>query len=228
MATESLRSVAKAEPKWAHVHYPPINFQTFLLLGAESQADGPRSRTRSTGFCTLMRSWGYLCTNRRPLRIRARPAAIGTPAGANVAVDVVFDSVSIATTFKETLAEAGVIFCPISKPCYPSRTRSKVLARSFRSATTTAALNSAVFATVPYLYSQGRPLSDGAIDVLSYQQKNRPVGANLIIADEGSHVSYLSCRSCVTKISCTRRRGACCLRRRPDQIFDGAKLVPRR
>ena len=106
------------EPKWAHVHYPPIDFQSISYYSApKSQADGPRSLEEVDP--ELLRTYEKLGI---PLHEQAAlagvvpdPAAVGTPAGANVAVDVVFDSVSIATTFKETLAEAGVIFCPISE-----------------------------------------------------------------------------------------------------------------
>ena len=92
------------EPNWAHVHYPPIDFQAISYYSApKSQTDGPRSLDEVDQ--ELLRTYEKLGI---PLHEQAalagvvsRPsAAVDTPEGTNIAVDVVFDSVSIATTFE--------------------------------------------------------------------------------------------------------------------------------
>jgi len=91
------------EPTWAHVHYPPIDFQAISYYSAPKQnKDGPKSLAEVDP--KLLETYDKLGI---PLHERARLAG--------VAVDAVFDSVSVATTFKERLAEAGVIFCPFSE-----------------------------------------------------------------------------------------------------------------
>ena len=186
------------EPKWAHVHYPPINFQDISYYSApKSQTDGPRSLDEVDP--ELLRTYeklGILCTNRRPLRASCPTLPpIGTPAGANVAVDVVFDSVSIATTFKETLAEAGVIFCPISEAVHshPELVQKYLGSVIPQRDNYYAALNSAVFSDGSFVY-----IPKGVrcpMELSTYFRINeRNTGQferTLIIADEGSHVSYL-------------------------------------
>jgi len=97
------RWMRMAEPAWAHVHYPPIDFQAISYFSAPKQdKDGPKSLADVDP--KLLETYDKLGI---PLHERARLAG--------VAVDAVFDSVSVATTFKERLAEAGVIFCPFSE-----------------------------------------------------------------------------------------------------------------
>ena len=186
------------EPKWAHVHYPPINFQDISYYSApKSQTDGPRSLDEVDP--ELLRTYEKLGI---PLHEQAAlagvvpdPAAVGTPAGANVAVDVVFDSVSIATTFKETLAEAGVIFCPISEAVHshPELVQKYLGTVIPQRDNYYAALNSAVFSDGSFVY-----IPKGVrcpMELSTYFRINeRNTGQferTLIIADEGSHVSYL-------------------------------------
>ena len=170
------------EPKWAHVHYPPIDFQSISYYSApKSQADGPRSLDEVDP--ELLRTYEKLGI---PLHEQAAlagvvpdPAAVGTPAGANVAVDVVFDSVSIATTFKETLAEAVVIFCPISEAVHshPELVQKYLGSVIPQRDNYYAALNSAVFSDGSFVYiPQGCALPHGTVHLLSDKRTQyRPV-----------------------------------------------------
>ena len=91
------------EPNWAHVRYQPIDYQSISYYAAPKNADdGPKSLDEVDP--KLLETYEKLGI---PLHERARLAG--------VAVDAVFDSVSVATTFKEKLAGAGVIFCPFSE-----------------------------------------------------------------------------------------------------------------
>ena len=90
-------------PTWSQVRYPPIDFQAISYYSAPKQRqDGPKSLDEVDP--KLLETYDKLGI---PLHERARLAG--------VAVDAVFDSVSVATTFKQRLAEAGVIFCPFSE-----------------------------------------------------------------------------------------------------------------
>ncbi|MEE8528326.1 MAG: Fe-S cluster assembly protein SufB, partial [Gammaproteobacteria bacterium] len=91
------------EPNWAHVHHSPIDYQAISYYSApKSDKDAPKSLDEVDP--KLLETYEKLGI---PLHERAILAG--------VAVDAVFDSVSVATTFKEKLAEAGVIFCPFSE-----------------------------------------------------------------------------------------------------------------
>ena len=92
------------EPTWPHVHYPPINFQEISYFSAPKQKKLLDSLDEVDP--KLLDTY-----NKLGIPIEEQKAL----AGVKVAVDAVFDSVSVATTFKETLAEAGVIFCPLSE-----------------------------------------------------------------------------------------------------------------
>jgi Fe-S cluster assembly protein SufB len=91
------------EPEWAHVHYPKIDYEAISYYAApKSDKDRPKSLDEVDP--KLLETYDKLGI---PLHERARLAG--------VAVDAVFDSVSVATTFKEKLADAGVIFCSFSE-----------------------------------------------------------------------------------------------------------------
>ena len=93
------------EPNWAHVKIAPIDYQAISYYSApRAKTDGPKSLDEVDP--KLLETYAKLGV---PLHERARLAG--------VAVDAVFDSVSVATTFKERLSAAGVIFCPSPKPC---------------------------------------------------------------------------------------------------------------
>ena len=91
------------EPKWAHVHYPPIDFQAISYFSApKSKDDGPKSLDEVDP--KLLETY-----NKLGIPLQEQKMLAG------VAVDAVFDSVSVATTFKKKLAEAGVIFGSFSE-----------------------------------------------------------------------------------------------------------------
>ncbi|HUA78205.1 MAG TPA: Fe-S cluster assembly protein SufB, partial [Acetobacteraceae bacterium] len=94
------------EPHWARVHHPPIDYQDIHYYAAPKKK-APKSLAEVDP--ELLRTYEKLGI---PLSERAALAGVE---GGQVAVDAVFDSVSVATTFRETLAKAGVIFCPISE-----------------------------------------------------------------------------------------------------------------
>ena len=96
-----------SEPTWARVHYPKIDFQNLYYYSAPKSTEGPKSLAEVDP--ALLRTYEKLGI---PLREQEVLAGVK---GARVAVDAVFDSVSVVTTFKEELAKAGVIFCSISE-----------------------------------------------------------------------------------------------------------------
>jgi len=95
------------EPNWAKIHHPPIDYQDAYYYAAPK----PKLNSIDEVDPALLETFEKLGV---PMRERARLAG--------VAVDVVFDSVSVATTFKEKLSEVGVIFCSISEAVRQSRT----------------------------------------------------------------------------------------------------------
>src|SRR5918912_2273536 len=101
------RWLTMTEPTWARVDYPKIDFQDAYYYAARKAAEGPKSLDEVDP--ELLRTYEKLGI---PLKEREILAGVQ---GDRVAVDAVFDSVSVATTFKEELAKAGVIFCPMSE-----------------------------------------------------------------------------------------------------------------
>jgi len=145
------------EPHWAHVKFAPIDYQSIsLLLRAKSRKDGPKSLDEVDP--KLLETYEKLGV---PLHERARLAG--------VAVDAVFDSVSVATTFRERLAAAGVVFCPfLGSGAHASELIEQYLA-AFVPYTDNffATLNSAVFLRrLVRVRAARRALPDGAVDVL--------------------------------------------------------------
>ncbi len=171
------------EPKWATVQHPPIDYQAISYYSApRSKNDGPKSLDEVDP--KLLETYEKLGI---PLRERELLAG--------VAVDAVFDSVSVATTFKEKLAEAGVIFCSFSEAVQ----RHPDLVRQYLGTVVPitdnffAALNSAVFSDGSFCYVPKGvrcPMELSTyfrINALKTGQFER----TLIIAEEGSYVSYL-------------------------------------
>jgi Fe-S cluster assembly protein SufB len=171
------------EPKWARVHYPPVDFQAISYYSApKKKTDGPKSLDEVDP--KLLETYDKLGI---PLHERARLAG--------VAVDAVFDSVSVATTFKERLADAGVIFCSFSEAV---RNHPELVERYLGSVVPVrdnfyAALNSAVFSDGSFVY-----VPKGVrcpMELSTYFRINATntgqFERTLIVADEGSHVSYL-------------------------------------
>ncbi len=152
-----------------------------------------------------------------------------------IAVDAVFDSVSVATTFKEELSKAGVIFCPISEAVreHPELVRKYLGSVVPVTDNFYATLNSAVFSDGSFVYIP--PGVRCPMELSTYFRINEKntgqFERTLIIADAGSYVSYLEgCTAPQARREPAARRGrrAGRARRRRDQIFDGAELVSRR
>ncbi|BBL71933.1 Fe-S cluster assembly protein SufB [Methylogaea oryzae] len=171
-----------AEPTWAQVQYAPIDYQAISYYSAPKKAQGPKSLDEVDP--KLLETYEKLGV---PLHERAKLAG--------VAVDAVFDSVSVATTFREKLAEAGVLFCPISEAVreYPELVKQYLGSVVPTGDNFYAALNSAVFTDGSFVY-----IPKGVRCPMELSTYFRINAANtgqfertLIIADEGSHVSYL-------------------------------------
>ncbi len=171
------------EPKWAHVHHAPIDYQAISYYSApKSDKDRPKSLDEVDP--KLLETYEKLGI---PLREQEMLAG--------VAVDAVFDSVSVATTFQEKLAEVGVIFCPFSEAVreHPELVKAYLGSVVPPNDNFFAALNSAVFTDGSFCYipkSVRSPLELSTyfrINAANTGQFER----TLIIAEEKSYVSYL-------------------------------------
>jgi Fe-S cluster assembly protein SufB len=170
-------------PAWPKVHYPPIDFQDIIYYSApKKRGDGPRSLDEVDP--KLLETYEKLGI---PLRERGRLAG--------VAMDAVFDSVSVGTTFKEQLGKAGVIFCPFSEAVqeHPDLVRKYIGTVVPPTDNFYAALNSAVFTDGSFCY-----IPKGVrcpMELSTYfrinADKSGQFERTLIVADEGSYVSYL-------------------------------------
>ena len=174
---------ADAEPKWANIHYPPIDYQSVRYYSApKSQNDGPKSLEEVDP--DLLETYAKLGI---PLKEQERLAG--------VAVDAVFDSVSVATTFKGKLAEMGVIFCSFSEAVqnHPELIKKYLGSVVPYSDNFFAALNSAVFSDGSFCY-----IPKGVkcpMELSTYFRINAAdtgqFERTLIVADEDATVSYL-------------------------------------
>ena len=169
------------EPDWARISHPPINYQDLYYYAAPAKSQ-PKSLDEVDP--ELLKTYEKLGI---PLNERA--------ALAGVAVDAVFDSVSVATTFRETLSKSGVIFCPISEAVreHPDLVREYLGSVVPVRDNFFAALNSAVFSDGSFVY-----IPKGVrcpMELSTYFRINaRNTGQferTLIIADEAASVSYL-------------------------------------
>ena len=176
-------------PEWAHVHFPPIDFEAISYYSApKSLQDGPKSLDEVDP--ELLRTYEKL-----GIPLHEQEALAGVARAGNVAVDAVFDSVSIATTFKDKLKEAGVIFCPISEAVqeHPDLVQKYLGSVVPQRDNFYAALNSAVFSDGSFVY-----VPKGVrcpMELSTYFRINeRNTGQferTLIVAGEGAYVSYL-------------------------------------
>src|SRR6185369_9133581 len=107
------RWLTMQEPTWANVVHPRIDFQDLYYYSAPKSTEGPKSLADVDP--ELLRTYEKLGIPLREREILAGVKGAGAQNGSRVAVDAVFDSVSVVTTFKEELAKAGVIFCSISE-----------------------------------------------------------------------------------------------------------------
>ena len=170
------------EPNWASVRYPPIDYQDAYYYAAPKTTEGPKSLEEVDP--ELLRTYEKLGIPLKEQEVLA-----------GVAVDAVFDSVSVATTFKEKLAELGVIFCPISEAVaeHPDLVRRYLGSVVPYADNFFATLNSAVFSDGSFVYvPQGVRCP---MELSTYFRINaKDTGQferTLIIADAGSYVSYL-------------------------------------
>jgi len=171
------------EPEWAHVHYDKIDFQAISYYSApKSMKDKPQSLDEVDP--ELLKTYEKLGI---PLHEQMMLAG--------VAVDAVFDSVSVVTTFRDKLEEAGVIFCPISEAIrkYPELIKKYLGSVVPQKDNYYAALNCAVFTDGSFVYiPKGTKCP---MELSTYfrinEQNTGQFERTLIIADEGSHVSYL-------------------------------------
>jgi Fe-S cluster assembly protein SufB len=171
------------EPKWANVTYPPIDYQQIVYYSAPRRtSDGPASLDEVDP--KLLETFEKLGI---PLSERTRLAG--------VAVDAVFDSVSVATTFKEKLAELGIIFCSFSEAVqnHPELVQKYLGSVVPYTDNFYAALNSAVFSDGSFCY-----IPRGVrcpMELSTYFRINAASSGQfertLIVAEEGSYVSYL-------------------------------------
>jgi Fe-S cluster assembly protein SufB len=170
------------EPDWANVHYPPIDYQSIVYYSAPKAFAGPTSLADVDP--ELLRTYDKLGI---PLSERA--------ALAGIAVDAVFDSVSVATTFKDKLKSLGIIFCSFSEAVqeHPDLVEKYLGTVVPTTDNFFAALNSAVFTDGSFCY-----VPKGVrcpMELSTYFRinaaKTGQFERTLIIADAGSHVSYL-------------------------------------
>ncbi|MEW5704439.1 MAG: Fe-S cluster assembly protein SufB [Pseudomonadota bacterium] len=176
-------ALGKEEPSWANIHYPPINYQDAYYYSApKSDKDRPKSLDEVDP--ELLATYEKL-----GIPLREREALAG------VAVDAVFDSISVATTYKAKLAEAGVIFCPMSEAVanHPELVQKYLGSVVPYSDNFFATLNSAVFSDGSFVY-----VPEGVrcpMELSTYFRINAAQTGQfertLIVADKGSYVSYL-------------------------------------
>jgi Fe-S cluster assembly protein SufB len=170
------------EPTWQKPHFPPIDYQGISYYSAPKAKEGPKSLDEVDP--EIRKTYDKL-----GIPIREQEILAG------VAVDYVFDSVSVATTFKERLAEAGVIFCPFSEAVH----KHPALVEKYLGTVVPvgdnfyAALNSAVFTDGSFVF-----VPKGVrcpMELSTYfrinASKTGQFERTLIVAEEGSHVSYL-------------------------------------
>ena len=171
------------EPEWAHVKYPKVDFNASSYYSAPKSMEN-RPKSLDEVDPELIETY-----NKLGIPLHEQQMLAG------VAVDAVFDSVSVATTFREKLKEAGVIFCPISEAVheYPELVKKYIGSVVPVKDNFYAALNCAVFSDGSFVY-----IPKGVkcpMELSTYfrinEAKTGQFERTLIIADEGSEVSYL-------------------------------------
>lgn len=173
------------EPEWANLNFPSIDYQDASYYAAPKTADGPKSIDDVDP--RLLETYEKLGI---PLRERAILAGVQ-----NVAVDAVFDSVSVATTFKEELKKAGVIFCSISEAVreHPDLIQKYLGSVVPYADNKFACLNAAVFTDGSFVY-----VPEGVrcpMELSTYfrinEKKTGQFERTLIVVEKGGYVSYL-------------------------------------
>jgi Fe-S cluster assembly protein SufB len=185
------RWLTMREPTWARVDYPKIDYQDYYYYSAPKK--NPALKSLDEVDPEILRTYEKLGI---PLREQEMLAGVVRPEGERrVAVDAVFDSVSVATTFKEELKRAGVIFMPISEAIREHPDLIKKYLGSVVPVTDNffATLNSAVFSDGSFVYVP--PGVRCPMELSTYFRMNEKETGQfertLIIADKGAYVSYL-------------------------------------
>ncbi|MBE9032003.1 Fe-S cluster assembly protein SufB [filamentous cyanobacterium LEGE 11480] len=175
--------VQMTEPQWAHVEYPPVDYQDIVYYSAPKKSEKKKESLDEVDpeLLATFDKLGISISEQKRL--------------SNVAVDVIFDSVSIATTFKEKLAEHGVIFCSISEAIkdHPELVKKYLgsvvpVADNFYSALNAAVYTDGSFVFIPKGVTCPMELST------YFRINNGDSGQferTLIVAEEGASVSYL-------------------------------------
>ena len=175
------------EPTWANVTYPKIDFENLYYYAAPKSTEGPKSLADVDPELLKMYEKLGISLNEQ--------AVLAGVKDARVAVDAVFDSVSVVTTFKDELAKAGVIFCSISEALreHPELVKKYLGSVVPQGDNFYAALNSAVFSDGSFVY-----VPEGVrcpMELSTYFRMNEKETGQfertLIIADKGAYVSYL-------------------------------------
>lgn len=184
------RWLTMREPEWARVHFPAIDYQDLYYYSAPKTAAGPKSLDEVDP--ELLKIYEKLGI---PLKEQEILAGVEQAPERKIAVDAVFDSVSVVTTFREELAKSGVIFCPISEAVH---SHPELVQKYLGSVVPTtdnyyATLNSAVFSDGSFVY-----IPEGVhcpMELSTYfrinEQNTGQFERTLIIADKGAYVSYL-------------------------------------
>ncbi len=198
------RWLAMSEPTWAKVSYPKINFQDLYFYAAPKSTEGPKSLDEvDPELLDTYKKLGIPLKEQEILagvRKQGEPSTLDEADGyanmaGKVAVDAVFDSVSVVTTFKKELAKAGVIFCSISEAMreHPELIKKYLGSVVPKSDNYYAALNSAVFSDGSFVYvPEGVRCPMELSTYFRINEKNTgQFERTLIIADKGAYVSYL-------------------------------------
>ncbi|NBN62245.1 Fe-S cluster assembly protein SufB [Microvirga tunisiensis] len=176
------------EPTWARVDYPPVDLQDLYYWAAPKSVEGPKSLDEVDP--ELLKTYEKL-----GIPLREQEILAGVEPKNRVAVDAVFDSVSVVTTFKDELKKAGVIFCSISEAIreYPDLVRKYLGSVVPVTDNYYATLNSAVFSDGSFVYiPEGVRCPMELSTYFRINEKNTgQFERTLIIAEKGSYVSYL-------------------------------------
>jgi len=182
------RWLALDEPDWARLNFPKIDYQDAYYFAAPKAKDGPKSLDEVDP--ELLATYAKL-----GIPLREQEVLAGVAGAPRYAVDAVFDSVSVVTTFKKELSEAGVIFCPMSEAIreHPELVRKYLGSVVPVSDNYFACLNSAVFSDGSFVYVP--PGVRCPMELSTYFRINAKESGQfertLIIVDKGAYVSYL-------------------------------------
>ncbi len=186
------RWLSMKEPSWARVHYPKIDYQDLHYYASPKR--NPLASLDEVDP-EILKTYARLGIPLKEQEILAGVRNDGEASGSRVAVDAVFDSVSVATTFKEELKKAGVLFMPISEAVHEHPELVRKYLGSVVPITDNffATLNSAVFSDGSFVYiPKGVRCPMELSTYFRINEKNTgQFERTLIIADEGSYVSYL-------------------------------------